>query len=160
MSVDRIDRLLRNVGIIRMGGNRQRIYPQVGFTCSGNIHTWVFGALWLGQNTLFPELQIWRPTGDGVYVKVGYTTVMANQEISEFYEYSLPSPLAFQAGDVVGYYQPDLDQSQLTLLFELNGRDTQLRYINSSRASELNISSATEVDGLQLFLNVVTGRCG
>ena len=164
MSVDRIDRLLENVGTILPGSNRQRIYPEVGFTCSGSIKSWVFGAEW-GGGDFFPELQIWRPTGDdGVYTKVGYTTInTVMEESSRFYEFSLSSPLPFQAGDVLGYYQPNFERSQLRLLFEEDGRDTQIVYSNfmpSSPATELNINSLTsENRTLQLLLNVVTGRC-
>ena len=122
----------------------------------------MFGADWGGGN-LFPELQIWRPTGDdGVYTKVGYTTINTAREISEFYEYSLSFPLEFQAGDVLGYYQPNFDGSQLRLLLEDDGRDTQLIYFNTmptSPATELDINSLIETRTQQLLLNVVTGRC-
>ena len=122
----------------------------------------MFGADWVGGN-LFPELQIWRPTGhDGVYTKVGYTTINTVRESSRFYEYSLSSPLEFQAGDVLGYYQPNFDESQLSLLSENGGRDTQLVYFNimpTSPATELDINSLTESRTQQLLLNVVTGRC-
>ena len=116
-----------------------------------------------GEGTLFPELQIWRPTGDdGVYTKVGYTTINTVIESSIFCEYSLSSPLNFQAGDVLGYYQPNVVGSQLRLLFEVGGRDTQLGYFQlspTSPATELNISSLVETRTAQLSLNVVTGRC-
>ena len=123
----------------------------------------MFGAEWGGGN-LFPELQIWRPTGDdGVYTKVGYTTITTVIESSRFYEYSLSSPLDFQAGDVLGYYQPDFGGSQFRLLLEDDGRDTQLLYFNTmptSPATELDISSLLiESRTQQLLLNVVTGRC-
>ena len=41
----------------------QRIYPEVSFTCSGNIQSWVFGGQWEGEQWggsigLFIELQI------------------------------------------------------------------------------------------------------
>ena len=109
------------------------------------------------------SLRIWRPTGDdGVYTKIGYTTINMDRESSRFYEYSVSSPLEFQAGDVLGYYQPNFSRSQLRLLFEFGGREPQLVYFNtmpSSPATELDISSLTETRTTHVLLNVVTGRC-
>ena len=45
-----------------------------------------FGARYEGHNR-YIELQIWRPTGNGVYTKVGYTTIDATEE-ANLYEYS------------------------------------------------------------------------
>ena len=158
-----MDELLGNIGIrIREGGNYQGIFPDVSFICSGSIKSWVFGAEWGGGN-LFPDLQIWRPTGDdGVYIKVGNTTVMANSiNSSGISEYSLSSPLAFQAGDVLGYYQPRIYLSQLKLLLEQNGRDPQrgYYYYRTSPASELDIYSGASRSALfQILVDVVTGN--
>ena len=159
-----MDRLLGNIGDRELGINLQGIFPEVGFTCNGSIQSWVFGGQWVGEDSFFPELQIWRPTGDdGVYTKVGYTTIMTEERDSEFYEYPLSSPLAFQAGDVFGYYQPDPDQSQWRVLFERNGRNPTLGYYYSvftSPASQLNISVSPEVrsSSFQLLVNMVTGK--
>ena len=54
MSVDRMDDLLGNEGGIYLASfGSQVILPQVNFTCSGSILSWVFGAEWHG-NTDFP----------------------------------------------------------------------------------------------------------
>ena len=158
-----MDKLLGYIGSRHPGSNFQVIYPEVGFTCRGSIQSWVFGGQWVGQNS-FTELQIWRPTGDnGVYTKVGNTTIMTEERDSELYEYPLSSPLDFQAGDVFGYYQPDPDRSQWRVLFEGDGRNPQVGYYYfgpTSPASQLNISVIPDFwsNRLQLLVNVVTGK--
>ena len=108
-----MDELLGNIASRTTGGNVQWIFPDVSFTCSGSVKSWVFGAEF-GRGDLFPELQIWRSTGDdGVYTKVGNTTVIATRiNSSGISGHSLSSPLTFQAGDVLGYYQPEPFLSQ------------------------------------------------
>ena len=161
MSVDRMDALVRNLGNnFNASGNVQGIFPEVGFTCNGNIQSWVFGARYEGHEDQSIELQIWRPTGNGVYTKVGNTTIFTTEE-GNLYETRLSSPLAFQAGDVLGYYQPELSQTKLRLRFERDGRYPQLAYFYpgaTSPASELDISSRTSNSEFQIMVTVVTGE--
>ena len=158
-----MDRLLGNIGGRFPSGHYQGIYPGVGFTCNGSVQSWMFGGQWVGHNS-FPEFQIWRPTGDdGVYTKVGNTTMMIEERDSELYEYPLSSPLDFQAGDVFGYYQPDPDQSQWRVLFEGDGRNPQIGYYYfglTSPANQLNIGVSQDFwsNRLQVLVNVVTGK--
>ena len=160
MSVDRFDALLDNLGNnFDSTGNVQGIFPEVGFTCNGSIQSWVFGARYEGHDR-YIELQIWRPTGNGVYTKVGYTTIFATA-VGNLYETRLSSPLAFQAGDVLGYYQPELNQTQLRLRFEQDGRDGQLAFFYASvisPASELDVRSRDSNSRFQILVNVVTGE--
>ena len=157
-----MDELMGNIGGRTTGDNYQGIFPEVGFTCNGSIKSWVFGGQWVGQNSFFIELQIWRPTGDdGVYTKVGNTTVVVERmNSSDIYEYPLSPSLTFQSGDVLGYYQPSPFQSQLRLLFELNGREPQrgYYYYRTSPASELDIRSGAQSTAFQILVDVVTGN--
>ena len=161
MSLDRMDRLLDNIGTRVVAGNFQVIYPEVGFTCNGNIQSWVFGAQWEGGESFFTELQIWRPTGNGFYTKVGYTTIITARNNSELYAYPVSPPLPFQAGDVLGYYQPQPSASQLRLLFVQDRRENQVGYLypTTGPANSLNISSGFRPSrNYELFVNVVTGK--
>ena len=162
MSVDRMDNLLQNDGYVISSENYQGIFPEVGFTCSGSIEGWVFGAQWVGVNDReFTELQIWRPTGDGAYTKVGYTTINTDRINYGFYEYPLSSPLDFQAGDVFGYYQPHSSQSQLRLGFEDGGQrknQTGYFYIGSSPACDLYLPWGTMSTRYQTLVNVITSE--
>ena len=164
MSVDRMDDILGNDGLFAWFHDYTAIFPEVSFTSSGSIRSWIFGGLWVGNSGSFTELQIWRPVSgaDGSYTKVGSTTIMTEQNSSQLYHYPLSSPLPFQAGDILGCSHPPELSSQLTLWYETDGRGHQLGYyyfrINSS---QLNISGDQLVnDRLQLMVNVITGeRC-
>ncbi|CAI8038732.1 hypothetical protein GBAR_LOCUS21585, partial [Geodia barretti] len=78
------------------------------------------------------------------------------------YEYPLSLPLAFQAGDVLGYYQPQPSLSHLSLLFVRDGRENQVGYLYSRTgpASLLNITLGSRFSTLQLFVNVITDPPG
>ena len=159
MSVDRMDALVGNLGNnFNANGNAQGIFPEVGFTCNGSIQSWVFGARYEGHEDQSIELQIWRPTGNGVYTKVGNTTIFTT-EVGDLYETRLFSPLDFQAGDVLGYYQPKLSRTQLRLRFELNGRYPQLAYYYASVTSPASeLRSRTSNSEFQIMVTVVTGE--
>ena len=141
----------------------QGIFPEVGFTCSGELLGWVFGAKWEGNSASFAELQIWRPTSDdGVFTKVGSTTIMTTQNHTDLYNYSLSSPLSFQAGDVLGYYQPPSSESQLRLFYE---RNVQIKLRNGIYFSEpqsppkvLDIRIGKKYTKYQMFINLLTGK--
>ena len=162
MSVDRFDDLLGNEGtVVAARESTQGIFPQVNFTCSGSILSWVFGAQWEGNTDSFTELQIWRPgSEDGSYTKVANTTIVTEEIRSKFYQYQLFSPLAFQAGDVLGYYQPATSSSQLRVLLEKEGKtERQLGYYytTASPASQLNISGPGD-SRYTIFVDVITGE--
>ena len=153
-----MDRLLGNLGSAFAASSFQGIFPEVGFTCSGSIRTWVLGAEWVAEDDSLTELQIWRPVGRGrVYTLVGKTPIRTVESDSRLYEYNLSSPLAFQPGDVLGYYQPSA--SRLRMMFEQNGREPQCGYYYTT-------GPATELDTLQfgplcvfkIFVDVVTGE--
>jgi len=88
--------------------NEQAISPNMNFTCDGSILSWTFGAQWNANSQAYTELQMWRSStgGDGSYTKVGSTTIMLEEENStRLYQYTLTSPLPFQAGDILGFFQ-------------------------------------------------------
>ena len=68
----------------------------------------------------YPDLQIWRRTGTNTFTKVGNTTLRIETGSSDmtYYEYSPPSPLSFQTGDVLGIFQPDMERNRLRLYFQ------------------------------------------
>lgn len=87
---------------------QQRIIPQLNFTCNGSLTKWIFVATWRsGNRNSYPELQIWRPNGSDSYTKWQNSTVnITTQPNTNRYEYIPNPPLEFQAGDVVGIFQP------------------------------------------------------
>ena len=100
------DHVLGDVSPSNASNNGQAILPYINFTCDGSILSWTFGAQWEGNSPRYTELQIWRSSGDGSYTKVGNTTIMLEEESStQLYQYTLTSPLPFQAEDILGYFQ-------------------------------------------------------
>ena len=165
MSLDRIDAVLDKYmyGSFEYTINGfQAIFPGVNFTCSGSIQSWILGAAMEGTATSsLPELQIWRSNGNGLYSKVRSTPINVTEENeARLYHYPLSSPLPFQAGDILGYYQPEITQSQARLLAEKNGQGRQLGYYISSASaySELSLSTEYGDDRFQNFIDVQTGK--
>ena len=143
-----MDAVLGDYGrVVYSPTDRQAIFPGVNFACSGSIHSWIFGARWIGSTASFTGLQIWRSSGDGSYTKVGNTTVIVTERnATGLYYYPLSSPLPFQAGDILGYYQlnPMDLKSQLALLSEEDGRgQLWYYYLPSSAANQLVVSEST-----------------
>ena len=103
---------------------RQLIIPNMTFTSSGSVVRWTFAARYRASATQYPELQVWRESTTGTYVKVGSTGNMepAQTPYLNVYEYVLDPPLHVLAGDVLGIYQPSNRNSrlQLSFLFDSN----------------------------------------
>ena len=163
-----MDALFDNGGTVLLAsGYVQGIFPEVNFTCSGTIQSWIFGAREQSNGLLLPELQIWRPDGgDGSYAKVESISTNSTritpveEDQTGLYQYPLSSPLYFQAGDILGCFQPAQTNSQWVLLFEGGGRGRQRGhyYPRTSAASQLNVTGPGD-SSFQLFVNVVTGKC-
>ena len=112
---------LGEVGRLTGYNQRQQITPSITFICDGWITKWIIGALWDGgnDNTLFPELQIWRNDGNDTYRKINGTFIsVETSNPSLIYEYSDFSPIPFQAGDILGAFVPRGDLSKLRLRSE------------------------------------------
>ena len=108
---------LDSVGSVKGIGQRQQITPDIKFTCDGIITKWIVGANWNnGDNILYPELQIWRSSGNDVYQKINGTfIVVENANIRKVYEYDDFPPISFQAGDILGVFIPRNKDSKLRL---------------------------------------------
>ena len=107
---------------------RQVLIPSINFSCNGNISGWVFGASWQGLTPAYTEFQLWRRSCENCsnsYVKVSGTTIIVDgRNSSNVYEYALDPPLAFQEGDIFGYFQPHFNYTQFTLYLENSNRIT------------------------------------
>ena len=138
--------------------NVQVIVPGMNFTCNGTIQSWIFGAEWHEDsiNNSFPQLQIWRPIGSGSYTKVGNTAITTSQNNSQLYQYRPSSPLVFQTGDILGYYQPRVATSKLELYLEI--RQGQFGYFNilTNETTQFVVRNTYTIL-FQLVIAVVTG---
>ena len=130
-SLFHIDRAKGNTDL-NTEDSQQVLIPDINFTCNGTITKWIFGAKWEGNSAAFTELQILRRTPipdsiytDRMYTKVGSTAITVGTEnSSKVYEYLLSSPLAFQEGDILGYFQPTESKAEVNLYLENSERLT------------------------------------
>ena len=138
----------------------QGIFPSMNFTCNGSIQSLIFGARWTdGSNQSFPELQIWRLRETESYIKVRNASIkVSRKNTSKLYWYNLTSPLAFEAGDILGYYQPDISTCQLALYFDHQAEESQPAQFYSITASSHLVSDANNIPSVQPLLDVVTGN--
>ena len=76
-----------------------------------------------------PEIQIWRQTDTHAYTKQNFSCVSANETEpgTNIHEYYPEIPLQFQEGDILGYFQPDEDDSQIVLYGQRESGPTNLR---------------------------------
>ena len=85
---------------------RQWVMPDLNFTCSGNVTKWIFAARWYAWRSSYPDLQIWRPIGNGTYMKMQSSKIDPRQNPTNRYEYTLKQPLEVRTGDIIGIFQP------------------------------------------------------
>ena len=107
--------------ITNQAHRQQRIIPHINFTCDGAITKWIVAGRWDEDpnSEWYPDIQIWRRTGTNMFTKVGNTTlrVEGGSDTVTYYEHSLITPLNFQAGDVLGIFQPGRGRNRLRVYF-------------------------------------------
>ena len=122
-----MDALLNGGSLRNDRDQQQRIIPHINFTCDGSITKWIVGAKWdaSGQRVHFPDLQVWRSTGENVYTRVGSTTLnFASESATGIYEFTPSEPVEFHNGDILGIFQPSNSNSRLRLFYEENNGPT------------------------------------
>ena len=89
--------------------------------------------------------------------------MLEKENSTQLYQYTLTSPLPFQAGDILGFFQGNTSNSQLVLLFEDVGSDQPMHYnIQESPSSQFIIASntkSTDYDRYDLLIGVETSEC-
>ena len=97
----------------------------MSFSCSGNISKWIFvtkNQTGEGRDQ-YPLFQLWRPNGTGLYKRV-YESSSGSREMFltvdqpglTVAEYVPQNPVPFQAGYILGVYQPG-DKNRLSLWY-------------------------------------------
>lgn len=122
----------------------QIIYPNVAFSCSGNITKWIYSGLTSKTNTGQPELQIWRQLNSSNYKKAGFSTLKVSNTTMhhDVYEFIPKSPLPFQKGDIFGIFNPS--NNQVDLQEQIGNGPLNLIYTSLSRApSKITTTPAT-----------------
>ena len=151
-----------NISSLRVRDRAQRVIPSMNFSCDGAINKWIVRARWNSGGTGFPDLQLWRnSSGNGVYTKVGNSTLFADAEnLSSLYELEVQPSLPFQRGDILGIFQPSGPRSRLRINY-INGSGNPLNFVfrPSHSVTEPPLESfATTSSGLerQTVLPLVT----
>ena len=89
---------------------RLMVLPSMNFLCNGNISRWTFWARRQNGGDQYPRFQLWRPNGtdryERVYESSTDSSTFATEANSRLTIHVPPAPIPFQAGDVLGVYQP------------------------------------------------------
>ena len=110
---------LDSVGSSTRTDRRQQITPDIRFTCEGMITKWIVGADWSNGDSLYPEVQLWRNSGNDMYQKINGTFIEVETKNEErVYEYDNFPPIPFRAGDILGVFIPPKFPSKLRLRAE------------------------------------------
>ena len=99
---------------------QQRILPSTNFSCSGNISGWAFVA-WSQTGNQYPRFQLWRSDGTERYRRVyessiTSTVTLSGQSDFTVEEYIPNDPVPFEAGYILGVYQPQQSHRRLSVV--------------------------------------------
>ena len=148
-----------NNHMVNAPNGQQAIIPEINFTCSGTIRTWIIGGQWRndGQNNI--ELQIWRRNENGLYKEVESSEIhVAEWNATGIYLYHLASPLPFQEGDILGFYHPFRSQFRLRLAVRMFPLQTV--YLRSGNPDTEFATTASSSSRMQnALVSVETGKC-
>lgn len=131
--------------------SQQVIIPDINFTCSGTITKWSFYAQVEDVMNVITavdvdlELQIWRRMVGNSYIKVGARTPNITTRLvtnsNMIFETRLEDPLTFQAGDILGIFQPIPSRSTLNI------------YVNRSTGGPINYFMDADTPASQFTIN-------
>ena len=100
---------------------QQRLFPDIQFTCNGLITKWIVGAETRISGSRMPELQIWRNVSGNTFTKISSSFLIPSEtDNSNVHEYTPDPPLMFHDGDILGVYQPPVNESELVLYYQDN----------------------------------------
>jgi len=85
--------------------------------------------------------------------------MLEEENSTQLYQYTLTSPLPFQAGDILGYFQGSQSTSQVTLLHENVGSGQPLHYvIQDSPSSEFIMENSLRSSLFNVLIDVQAGE--
>ena len=112
----------REITRLSENGNTERFFPDIGFTCNGNITHIIIGAENNARMEL-PQIRFWRLSDEGEYEQTGssYSLVYSDANYpstTNLRWYNLSQPIQVENGDVLGIYQPMEMRSDMVLYFQ------------------------------------------
>ena len=135
-------------GSLTIPYEQQRIIPGISFNCSGAITSWTIGTEWETGNNhdFFPHLQIWRNCGDGsIYFLAGDTQLFVPDSAGfddgdDFVFTGTADPvLEFQAGDILGLFQPRKSRSRVRVYYDTSAGPTNY-YIDTDNENQPSLT--------------------
>ena len=102
----------------------ERFFPDIGFTCDGNITQIIIGARDYSQSQL-PQIRFWRLSDGGEYEQTGSSYSLVYNDANDpsttnLRWYNLSQPIQVQNGDVLGIYQPHQHDNDMRLYYQEN----------------------------------------
>ena len=115
ISSDEIKIQAREITRVRGYRNDEIFFPDIGFTCNGNITHIIIGAEDDDEDdddgTLLPQIRFWRLSDGGEYEQTGSSYSLLYNDANDpsttnLRWYNLSQPIQVQNEDVLGIYQP------------------------------------------------------
>ena len=145
-----------NINNVRIR-DRQRLFPNISFTCNGSITKWIVGAETDMNGLLISELQIWRNTGGTSFTKANFSILSSSTPVSNnIVEYTLNTPLEFQVGDILGVYQSQ--DSALVVYYQEHDGPVNYEEGNSARSTVTLGSPGNQYDYPLVTVEISTGK--
>ena len=137
---------------------RVTIFPDIVFTCSGQITNFTFVAavdnMGVSRN---PQLEVWRAVNDTMTYQrvsaVAFDTTDITQISNDIYSIS-PANINFEEGDSIGLHQPRSDETRIDIMFQDGGSYGTIYQTSNNPISELSLESTTND---YLLAEVTTG---
>ena len=126
----------------RRRDRRQLLYPELKFSCNGSVTKWIYGAVDRSATGELPEIQIWHQNDIDTYTKQTFSCVSANETEpgTNIHEYYPETPLEFQKGDILGYFQPRDRDSQIVLYAQRESGPTNLRVMGMVNTAPITVT--------------------
>ena len=111
-----------------------------------------------GGRDKYPEIQIWRNTGDSTYTRQGNQNIkLAAGDFSSdgVLQYNLTTPISFQSGDVLGVYQPRQQDSVVRVYYDANASTTY--QASNNPTSPITISNPLPASDELILISPISG---
>jgi len=136
------------IGTIVDNHIRQAIFPDIKFTCPGNLTKWSLAAVPVLGGSRYPEVHVWRrgaSARDFVRYKRNKLSADSPNPTGRVYEAIRDPPLRFEAGDFLGVYNPTIPA--LSFRYQRNGGPRGYYIVGLATArEEINLDSIGVAD--------------
>ena len=154
-----------NLSLARLGNNREYVMPSLNFTCSGVITGFLLGVDIRidGNRAQFPIIRLLSTvTGSSSYTLVSGSEreIILNADnfsTSGLYNYTLPVPLQFNDGQILGAQQLANSVSRVKIYYHSFEQDLIWVDRSNDNSSQFSEASGPRINGRPLVLPL-TGK--